>query len=378
MRTVLILTGRYLPGFRDGGPVRSILNLTEWLGDECDIRIMCLDRDHGDTCAYPDIKEYGYNKVGKAKVWYTERFTDDAVERLAADADTVYCCGPYNDYARIAMRLKKKGKIKAPLYVASMGSFSPEAFKIKGFKKRLFITYMKLTGMFKNVVFSVTSSREEKELKAVVGKDKKCIIATDLPRRGIVKHTAYKEPGKLRLVFVSRISRKKNLAAIPDIIRSTGKADDISIDIYGTPEDEAYLRECIESFEKLKESFAGFCFEYKGEADSEKVRDIFADHDAFIFPTLGENYGHVIAESLSSGCIPVISDQTPWLDFDEKNCGFVCTLGESKAFADAVARLCETDEAGFAGMRDNCYRYIESVNEDSVKNSGFRTIFCRE
>ena len=375
MRTILILTGRYLPGFRDGGPVRSILNLTEWFGDEYDIRIMCLDRDHKDTCAYPGIKTDEFNTVGKAKVWYTERFTHEAVENLAKEADVVYCCGPYNDYARIVMRLKKEERIKAPLYVASMGSFSPEAFKIKGFKKKLFIGYMKFTGMFDRVVFSVTSKREEEELKNVIGSDSRCVIAQDLPRRGLTSHTHSKEEGALKLVFVSRISRKKNLSAVPKMIEMSGRADNISLDIYGTSEDEGYLGECLEGFEKLKAVHPGFTFKYKGEAESEEVPAIFASYDAFLFPTLGENYGHVIAESLSSGCIPVISDQTPWLDLSDKGCGYVCPLKDAGAFADAIARLTDADEEKHSAMREKCYEYIGSVNDGSVQNSGYRTIF---
>ncbi|MBO4889473.1 MAG: hypothetical protein J5574_00660, partial [Lachnospiraceae bacterium] len=115
MRRILIITGRYLPGYRDGGPVRSIVNLTEWMGSEYDIRIMCLDRDHGDEAPYPGISEREYNTVGSAKVWYTPAFTAEDIEMLSSDADVVYVCGPYSDYARIAMKLKRSGKITAPM-----------------------------------------------------------------------------------------------------------------------------------------------------------------------------------------------------------------------------------------------------------------------
>lgn len=37
MKKVLILMGRYLPGYKDGGPVRTIKNLTDILGNEYDI-----------------------------------------------------------------------------------------------------------------------------------------------------------------------------------------------------------------------------------------------------------------------------------------------------------------------------------------------------
>ncbi len=375
MRKILILAGRYLPGYKDGGPVRSIVNLTEWMGDEYDIRIMCLDRDHGDAGRYPDIRIKEYNDVGKAKVWYTPSFLSKDIETLAKEADVVYVCGPYSDYARYAMRLKKSGRISAPLYIASMGSFSPEAFKIKGLKKRLFISCMKLTGMFRDVTWSVTSKREEQELKAIVGKDEKCVIASDLPRRGTIGHSHIKEKGALKLVFISRISRKKNLLAVSDILRAADDETKIKLDIYGTPEDEKYLHECMQKLDELKKLHPLCKWEYKGEAKSEDVPAIFADYDAFIFPTLGENYGHVIAESLSAGCIPVISDQTPWMDLSEKGCGYVCGLSDIKAFAVSLDKLAMMDEEELKKMRDACTDYIASVNERSVENSGYRTIF---
>ena len=375
MRSILIIAGRYLPGYRDGGPVRSILNLTEWLGDEYDIRIVCHDRDHGDVSPYPGIKYDGFNTVGKAKVWYVKSYTDDVIGHLASDADVVYVAGLYDDYARIAMRLAKTGRIKTPLYVAPMGSFSPEAFRIKGFKKRAFILYMKLAGMFKNVVWSVTSPREAEELSAVLGAGRKCIIATDLPRKEITVHKREKEAGQLRLVFISRISPKKNLTAVPDILSLTDKDAKIIFDIYGTPEDAAYLDESRAKLDALKDARPLISWEYKGEADSEKVPEIFAEYDVFLFPTLGENYGHVIAESLSSGCIPVISDTTPWLDLEEKGCGYVCPLEDKQVFAKALDELAAMSEEDIRPMRDCCVKYITSLNEESVANTGYRKIF---
>lgn len=375
MRKILILTGRYLPGYRDGGPVRSIVNLIEWMGDDYDIRIMCLDRDHGDLKAYPGIRTDAFNDVGKAKVWYTLSFDPKTIEKLANDTDVVYCCGPYNDYARIVMRLKKEGRIQAPLYVASMGSFSPEAFKIKGFKKRLFIAYMKFSGMFRAVTWSVTSSREEQELKAVIGTGAKCVIASDLPRRGITKHTRIKEKDALRLAFVSRISRKKNLAALYDILGSTDSKTKITLDIYGADEDKAYLHECMRLFDDLKKKHSNFACTYKGEAESDRIPEIFAEYDAFVFPTLGENYGHVIAESLAAGCIPVISDTTPWLDLEEKGCGYVCRLDDTAAFSKAASLLAAMDEDELGIMQNKCHEYIKDVNSTSVEHSGYRVIF---
>lgn len=371
----LILTGRYLPGYKDGGPVRSILNLTEWFGDSIDIRIMCLDRDHGDKEPYPDIVLRDWNEVGKARVWYTESFNARDIAMLSDDADIVYCCGPYSDYSIAAMRLKKNGRMKAPLYVASMGSFSPEAFAIKGKKKEWFVKIMKLFGMFDNVIWSVTSEREEQELKDVIGSAADCVIASDLARKDMTEHIGIKETGSVRLIFLSRISRKKNLAAIPDILELLGTDVRVSVDIYGIPEDEEYLDECRKNFAKLPDNIT---WEYKGEIESEMVPAIFANYDAFIFPTLGENYGHVIAESLSAGCIPIISNTTPWLDFNEKNAGYVCDIDKPEEFATAIRQIASMDESELLPKRTACYEYIGAKNAKEAEISGYRRIFEAE
>ena len=372
MNKILILTGRYLPGYKDGGPVRSILNLSEWLGDEYDIRIMCHDRDHGDTERYPDIKVNDWNQVGKAKVWYTESFNARDIAKLADDADLVYSCGPYNDYAIAAMRLKKNGRIKAPLVVASMGSFSPDAFKIKGKKKELFVKIMKILGMFKKITWSVTSSREEEELKAIIGDDAKCIIASDLARKGLGEHTHIKEDDSLKIIFLSRISRKKNLVVVPEILSKVDAKYNIAIDVYGIAEDQDYLEECLKEFRKLPTNIK---WEYKGEIDSEGVPAIFSEYDVFLFPTLGENYGHVIAESLGAGCLPVISDRTPWLDLFENSCGYVCSLEDLSTFSKSIDKLAATNGEEFDLLIRNSFNYIENKKIKDVEESGYRTIF---
>ena len=39
MKKILILTGRYLPGHKDGGPLRTLINVTDALGDEYEFYI---------------------------------------------------------------------------------------------------------------------------------------------------------------------------------------------------------------------------------------------------------------------------------------------------------------------------------------------------
>lgn len=67
---VLALVRYYLPGYKSGGPVRTIANLVDHLGDDIEFRVVTSDRDMLDEAAYPAIRVDAWNQVGKALVYY--------------------------------------------------------------------------------------------------------------------------------------------------------------------------------------------------------------------------------------------------------------------------------------------------------------------
>lgn len=371
MRTVAILCGRYLPGYKDGGPLRTLVNICDCLGKDYRIKVITNDRDHGDVESYSNIEYDKPNMVGNAEVWYLKPngFTFSAIQTLTADADVVYCFGPYDDYAYKTMLLKRSGKIKQPLVIASMGVFSEGAIKIKSTKKKLFLTACKFLGLFKNVVWSVTSELEKEDVKRWVGKKAVCYIAEDLPR-SVPSYTEKRGEERLRGIFLSRICKKKNLSYAIDVLRSI-KAE-IDFDIYGIVEDKDYWAICKKQIECLPSNI--LC-SYKGEADPERVIEIFAEHDFFLFPTLGENYGHVIFESLAGGCLPIISDQTPWLDLAEKGVGAVISLENKEDFVSAIEGLVALPKEELAQRQHNTNAYAVEKYHQSITNTGYRKIF---
>jgi glycosyltransferase involved in cell wall biosynthesis len=51
---------------------------------------------------------------------------------------------------------------------------------------------------------------------------------------------------------------------------------------------------------------------FHGVINSHEFPSLAEKYDYFVLPTLGENYGHAIVESLALGLPILISDQTPW------------------------------------------------------------------
>jgi hypothetical protein len=90
---ILTLLGTYLPGYKAGGPVRSIENLVAALGKEFHFRIVTLDRDLGETLPFPGIVANRWVRVGHADVMYTRPglrgFLDMCVLLRSVDRHTV-------------------------------------------------------------------------------------------------------------------------------------------------------------------------------------------------------------------------------------------------------------------------------------------------
>ncbi|MDO4171029.1 MAG: glycosyltransferase family 4 protein [Lachnospiraceae bacterium] len=373
-KDILIITGRYLPGYKDGGPVRTIKNLTDFLGLEYNFRILTCDRDHGDKKPYMDICVNNWNFVGNAQVYYVApgEFKKDLIAHLAETVDLVYVCGCFSDYSINTLILNWIGKIKVPVVVAAMGLFSPMEFHLKYIKKKSFIMLFNFLGIFKKIYWSATSEIEIDEIRKQVWVDRKNFyIAEDLPRKVseelIKKH---KEDKCLEIVWISRIAPKKNLKGAISILQKVKTC--VNFTIYGPIHVKEYWNECLEELKKLPDNVR---WEYEGNVDSENVVDTLKKHHIFLFPTLGENYGHVIQEALSAGCPCIISDQTPWKDLEQNNSGYVFSLKDTDAYVDAIERYAAMTEKDFSKCVFDAHRYAIQNSNNKVNNTGYRMIF---
>lgn len=373
-KDILIITGRYLPGYKDGGPVRSIKNLTDYLGNEYNFKILTCDRDHGDIEPYSNIKVNDWNRVGKSEVYYVppKGFTFNVILKLVDQVDVVYMCGCFNDYAINTLILNRIGKIRKPVVVASMGLFSPLEFKLKYKKKKLFTTIFNVLGMFKNIYWSATSEMEINEIKKVIwAKDEQFFIAEDLPRM-VDSTPIYKEKniGELSVVWISRITPKKNLIEAIRILEHI--KFNVKFIIYGSIHSKEYWNECQSELKKLPKNIS---WEYRGMLDAEKVIDTIKMQNVFLFPTLGENYGHVIQEALSAGCACILSDQTPWQNLEQYNVGFVYKLTETNKFIEAINYYASMDAKQMNVIANNAMNYSKEVVMKKAENTGYRDIF---
>lgn len=354
-----------------------VMNICAEYTDKAAIYILTQNIDMGETTPYDLPTNVWLDKYG-VKIMYVspETYGRQLFRCMYSEFDTIYSCGLFcnNSYEMMTIH-RFAHKPSKTLYIAPMGVFSEGAISNKQAKKKLFISVCKVLGLDKNIIWSFTSEGEKAEAEKAFGKSiSNYVVAEDLPRKPanpICFEGYRKRAGTLKIIFLSRLSPKKNLKqAIKILLKNiTGH---VIFDIYGTMEDEKYWQECEREIKKLPNNIEA---KYRGAVRTEDVVSTFENYDVFLFPTKGENFGHVIYESLLAGCVPVISDTTPWQDFGSNGCGAVIELNDEVRFREFLQQYIDMDTEEFKTMKLNARNYAENKYEASVRDSGYNRIF---
>lgn len=352
---ILIVMGGFFPGRKYGGPPVSVDNFCSLLGKDSECYIVTRNHDKDETTTYEGIAE-GWNDRGNAKVMYLSNSEyskgtfDTVIKEL--QPDYIYLQGLFQECVLPCLALAKKYNMKVVL--APRGELCAGAFK-KKYKKIPYILYLRMMGLLKNVSFQSTSDEETAAIGKWLGAStEKIHLLTNIPSipHGLPQRTE-KKSGEGRFVFISRILWKKNLLnAIKYLEKIKGN---VIFDIYGPKEDEGYWAECEKAINELPSNVK---VNYCGVLSHDDIHKTFNQYDAFLFPTLSENYGHVIAEALVSGCIPIISDQTPWNDMNGARAGWALPLTDEKGFKEAIQQIIDMDDDTIQTKRKDVEEYL--------------------
>ena len=335
-RRILVFVGYYLPGFKGGGPVQTVRNMVEVLGDDFDFKIVCEDRDIGDSAPYPNISLGEWNLRGKAKVFYIRngiRGLFDLSSVLLKDKFDVVQINSFFSFrfSIFPLALIKLFGAARSVLIGPRGEFSPGALSLKRLKKKCFIALGRFFGLHRGLRWLASTPDEAKDIVAIFsGAD--VVLAKDLalvPDEPNFRFRCFGDT--LQVVFVSRITKKKNLDYALMVLERV--KSNVHFTIYGPIEDEAYWLSCQKRIQKCPPNVS---VEYGGLLTPASVVERFGASDVFLFPTLGENFGHVIAEALYSGVPVIISDQTPWRSLQGWGIGWDIPLERMDQFVEKL------------------------------------------
>jgi glycosyltransferase involved in cell wall biosynthesis len=340
---VLIIVGYYYPGFKAGGPINSIVNLVAKLGGEFKFKIVTQDHDLGENVSYKNILIDSWQKVDNADVFYmSPKNNITKIKRIlcATKHDVLYLNSFFSLQYAINILLLRKLKLipYKPLIIAPRGEFSPGAIRIKYYKKYIYVICSRAIHLFNQVIWQASSGFEKNDIERVLGDSAYIYIANNLPPViSQIKHRKEKCDNRtdiLRVIFLSRISRKKNLHyALNRLSYLKGK---VQFNIYGPIENKEYWSKCKKIISGLRSNIK---VKYCGSLKHNQVNGVMNEHNLFFLPTLGENFGHVIMEAFMGGCPVLISDQTPWRGLEELGVGWDISLNKPEKYQKILQKL---------------------------------------
>lgn len=346
-RKVLLLTDWYYPGFKAGGPIQSCVNLVRKLGHKYEFFVVAGDRDLGVSSPYEAI-EIGCWTKGPANenVYYVPaaKLTRSVFFQLLENVqpEVVYLNNMFSvNFALLPYWWLRITGFSTRLVWAPRGMLHPGALQLKSFKKKLFLTTLKLIGFPEKMVFQATSTEEYNDIRRQFPMVP-VILAENIPHSPvIVPGPVKKEPGILSLVFISRIHPKKNLMFLLKILAAGLNGSRITLDIYGDAESPAYEEECQRLVECVS---ANTIIRFMGSIENSRVFETLRPYHIFVLPSLGENFGHAIFEALASGKPVLISDQTPWRRLEALNAGWDIPLSVPHRFKEVLQWAVEVNQ----------------------------------
>ena len=154
---IFITNDAYLPGFRFGGPVRSLANLVDWLGERYEIHIFTKDRDLGDKVGYPGLSANKWLSCGEVQIFYAspdQHKPERALKEMKRiQPDVVYLNGLWEAMTRGLL----KARLPRVRYViAPRGALGAGALAIKPLKKKLGLMLMRSS--LQSLAWHVTAS----------------------------------------------------------------------------------------------------------------------------------------------------------------------------------------------------------------------------
>jgi glycosyltransferase involved in cell wall biosynthesis len=150
-------------------------------------------------------------------------------------------------------------------------------------------------------------------------------------KRNGVFQKQYQLPDGIKLLYVGRVSKEKNLDLLSDAFKKlVSDGENVQLVVVG---DGPYLEEMKAEMKNLPCCFTGYL---KGEA----LAEVYASADLFVFPSTTDTFGNVVLEAQASGVPVIVSDQGgPCENLINDTTGIICHVDNSKDLLETIAAM---------------------------------------
>lgn len=347
----LIFTQYFSPAYKAGGPITSISNLISEVKGE--FKIFARGHDLNETkCLAVDLNKWTNSSIN----WYVG-FGLDALIKYCKELNKqkhnpFYVNGIFDLKLNLLPILFSKKLIIAPRGMLQKGALANGTTK-----KSFYLAVLRVLLRNKQLSWHATDEVEANDIATIFGRQQEIVVIPNLVKQIAHKSlSSNKKVGHIKLVYYSLISEKKNLLFLLELLNQVSIS--FELHVYGPDKDVAYANKCKQYVSEAPNLLSKVKFH--GAINPTEFGHIADQFDYYVLPTLGENFGHAIVESLSFGLPVIISDQTPWL-FDTSTYNFSLSIKDTLKWKETLDSLealnvfkhQEAKEAAFMFYKNN-------------------------
>ena len=340
---IVIFCDYYLPGFRAGGPITSLKNLSSLLIQYYDVYLITRNHDYGSAKPYVINGDKRWHDVEGVKVKYLDkRVRAMTIIKLCLGLNPrfIYFNSVFSyQYSIKPLVLLKLVKTKIPILICPRGELHHGALAFGRLKKIVFLKIVEFLHIYRNVRFHATSDFEINRIESIFGKGiwvKRAVNLSRHPDQSANNFESTKKKGIAKLVYVGRINPIKNLLGL---IKSLSFVKDkVTLSIIGHVDDERYWADCRYEIKTLPENVN---VDFLGPLSNSDALELIKKSDCLCLLSNSENFGQVLYEALSVG-VPIITSYfTPWKKLESKMAGWNVEIEDVENIVRVLQKIIE-------------------------------------
>jgi len=313
---ILVFTDWFFPGSQAGGPIQSLIALMKFSSDT--FYVITRNTDLKSSKPYSNVLSDAWQSSFQENihVYYLneDSLNENFILKIHHEIkpDRIYLNSMWSPkFTLMPLSACRKNGWAHQVVLAPRGMLKPAAFEQKGFKKKLFMFLAKINKLYANITWHATNEIECDEIKNHFPKAN-IRIAPNISNAAIAFNK--KELSKpFRILTVGRISPEKGYYEALETMRNWNPGQIVQWDIVGLKENSDLVSVLLND----EQNFTNIKIQLHGHKNQDELKLFYENAHIFFLPSRGENYGHAIAEALSSGTPVVISNSTPWKNLEQ-------------------------------------------------------------